>query len=154
MLEATGGHETVVGSALVVAGWAVAVVNPRQVRDFARALGQLAKTDAIDARLLAEFAERVRPHPRPVPSEAQAELLALVTRRQQLLGMLTAERNRLATARPAWVASLRAHIAWLEQQVREVDRETGRGCARARRGGPAIASCAACRASASRRRAA
>ena len=85
VLEATGGHETAVGSALVVAGWAVAVVNPRQVRDFARALGQLAKTDAIDARLLAAFAERVRPHPRPVPSEAQAELLALVTRRQQLL---------------------------------------------------------------------
>lgn len=125
VIEATGGHETAVGSALILAGWAVAIVNPRQVRAFARALGQLAKTDAIDARLLAAFAERMRPHPRPVPSEAQAELLALVTRRQQLLGMLTAERNRLATARPAWVSSLRAHIAWLEQQVQEVDRETG-----------------------------
>jgi transposase len=124
VLEATGGYETAVASALLVAGLPVAVVNPRQVRAFSRALGQLAKTDALDAQVLAEFAVRMRPEPRPLATDAHADLLALVTRRQQLLGMLTAERNRLATARPALHASLRAHIAWLEQQIRDTDRET------------------------------
>lgn len=125
VLEATGGYETAVASALALAGLAVAVVNPRQVRDFARALGQLAKTEAIDARCLAEFAARVRPATRPLPSDAHADLLALVTRRRQLIDMLTAERNRLATARPTLHASLRAHITWLEKQIRDADRETG-----------------------------
>lgn len=126
VLEATGGYETAVASALALAGFAVAVVNPRQVRDFARALGQLAKTDAIDAHCLAEFAARVRPATRPLPSDAHADLLALVTRRRQLIDMLTAERNRLATARPTLQPSLRAHITWLEKQIRDADQETGR----------------------------
>jgi transposase len=125
VLEATGGYETAVASALVLAGLVVAIVNPRQVRDFARALGQLAKTDRIDARILAEFAARVRPEPRPLPSEVHADLLALVTRRRQLIDMHTAERNRLAIARPALHASLQTHITWLEQQIRAADRETG-----------------------------
>jgi transposase len=125
VLEATGGYETAVASRVSLAGLAVAVVNPRQVRDFARALGQLAKTDQIDAHVLAEFGARVQPEPRPLPDDAHADLLALVGRRRQLIEMLTAERNRLHTARPALQDSLHAHIAWLEAQIRDTDRATG-----------------------------
>lgn len=93
VLEATGGFETAVAAALASAGVPLVVTNPRQVRDFAKACGQLAKTDAIDARTLARFAERVRPAPRPLPSEAAQLLDALLTRRRQLVEMLTAESN-------------------------------------------------------------
>jgi transposase len=123
VLEATGGWETHVATALALAGLPVAVVNPKHVRDFARATGQLAKTDALDAALLALFAERVRPTPRRLPDDAEADLRALVTRRQQLVGMLAAERTRLATTRPAARPSLDAHIAWLEARVRDTDRD-------------------------------
>jgi transposase len=121
VLEATGGYETAVTGALVLAGLPVAVVNPRQVRDFAKASGQLAKTDGIDAAVLAQFAERMQPTPRPVPEEAQAELLALVTRRQQLVDMLVAERNRLALARPSMKRSLDEHIRWLHARIRDTE---------------------------------
>lgn len=123
VLEATGGYEAPVASALALAGLPVAVVNPRQVRDFAKAIGQLAKTDELDAAVLALFAERVRPTPRPLPDDAQAALRALLTRRGQLLEMLHAERNRLLLAHRAMQRSLREHIRWLEARVREVDRE-------------------------------
>ena len=94
VLEATGGYETVVASALAGAGLPLAVVNPRQIRDFARALGRLAKTDALDAQAIALFAERVRPEPRPL-ADAEAQALAeLVARRRQIVEMMTAERNR------------------------------------------------------------
>jgi transposase len=94
VLEATGGFEITVAAALAAAGLPLAVVNPRQIRDFARATGQLAKTDALDARVIARFAEAVRPEPRAVP-DAQALLLGeLVTRRRQVIEMMTAERNR------------------------------------------------------------
>ena len=96
VIEATGGYETDVTAALTDAGLPIAVVNPRHVRDFAKALGRLAKTDAIDARVLALFGERVQPEPRLVPSRLQAEFTALVTRRRQLVDMLTAETNRFA----------------------------------------------------------
>jgi transposase len=108
---------------LALAAVPVVVVNPRQVRDFARALGRLAKTDAIDAAVLALFAERVRPAIRPLPDEAQQALVALITRRRQLLEMLTAERNRLATARAAVRAGLRQHIRWLERRVADTDHD-------------------------------
>jgi len=121
VLEATGGYETAVASALALAGLPVAVVNPRQVRDFAKALGQLAKTDALDAGVLALFAERIRPTPRTLPDEAHTELLALVTRRQQLLDMLIAERNRLALARPSMKRSLDEHIRWLQARIRDTE---------------------------------
>src|SRR3712207_735009 len=100
VLEATGGLEVPLAAALSAAGIAVAIVNPRQVRDFAKAIGQLAKTDALDAQLLARFAEVVQPPPRPLPDADQQALAALLTRRRQVLGMLTAERQRLGTARP------------------------------------------------------
>lgn len=125
VLEATGGYETLLATTLALAGLPVAVVNPRQVRDFAKALGQLAKTDALDATVLALFAERVRPTPRPLPDAAHTALSALVTRRQQLLDMLTAERHRLLTAHPAMQPSLREHVRWLEQRVKATDREIG-----------------------------
>jgi transposase len=123
VLEATGGYETGAASALSTAGLPVAIVNPRQVRDFAKALGLLEKTDAIDAAVLAAFAARIRPAPRPLPDDLQADLHALVTRRRQLVEMLTAERNRVPLARGAVRKNLLAHIAWLEKQLGKTDRE-------------------------------
>jgi transposase len=122
VLEATGGFEAPVAAALAAAGVPVAVVNPRQVRDFARATG-LAKTDALDAAVLARFAEAIRPTPRPLPDAAQAELGALVTRRRQLVGMLTAERNRLGGAPERVRPYLHEHVAWLERALAALDRE-------------------------------
>jgi transposase len=118
VLEATGGYETEVTTALVLAALPVAVINPRQVRDFAKALGRLAKTDAIDAAVLAEFAARMQPEPRPVPDAAHQALAALVTRRRQLVEMLTAERHRLPLAQGPVKHDLQAHIQWLEQRVK------------------------------------
>jgi len=124
VLEATGGYESGLATALALADLPVAIVNPRQVRDFAKAAGILAKTDALDARVLAEFAARMTPPVRPLPDVVQADLAALVARRRQLVDMLTAERNRLQQARVAVQASVRAHIAWLEQRVKDLDKET------------------------------
>jgi transposase len=129
VLEATGGYELAAVGALAAAGLSVVVVNPRQVRDFARATGQLAKTDALDAGVLALFAERVRPEPRPLATEAQEGLEALLTRRRQLLEMLAAERNRLGQVfgRETKLVkkSLKAHIAYLERELRVTDTELG-----------------------------
>ena len=99
VLEATGGLERVATAALATAGLPVVVVHPRQARDGARATGQLAKTDALDARALAHFADVIRPTPRPLPDAQTQELRALLGRRQQLIGMRTAEQNRLAGTR-------------------------------------------------------
>ena len=96
--EATGGFERPVAAALAAAGLPIAVVNPRQARDFARATGQLAKTDRIDAQILARFAQAVRPAPRPVPEEEAQALAEITARRRQLVGMLSAEINRLGAA--------------------------------------------------------
>lgn len=123
VLEATGGFETAVAAALGRLGLPVVIVNPRQVRDFARATGQLAKTDRIDARALALFAERVRPTPRPLPEEDAQELDALLTRRRQLIEMLTAEKNRFGAAPMVLRKGIREHIRYLERQLRGVDTE-------------------------------
>jgi len=123
VLEATGGLERLVVAALALAGLPVAVVNPRQVRDFAKATGQLAKTDALDAAVLAHFAEAIRPEPRPLPDAQSQALAALVERRRQVVGMLTAERNRLQQALPPVRPKVAEHIAWLEQALKELDRE-------------------------------
>ena len=119
--EATGGYEAALVAALATAGLPVVVANPRQVRDFAKATGQLAKTDALDAQILALFAERVRPTPRPLPDEAAQALDALLTRRRQLVEMLTAERNRLLLARRPVRRDLQQHIRFLERRLREAD---------------------------------
>jgi transposase len=119
--EATGGYEAALVAALATAGLPVVIANPRQVRDFAKATGQLAKTDAIDAQILALFAERVRPTPRPLPDEAVEALDALLTRRRQLVEMLTAERNRLLVARAPVRRDLQHPIRFLERRLREAD---------------------------------
>jgi len=121
VLEATGGREAPVAAALATAGLAVAIVNPRQVRDFAKATGQLAKTDALDARVLAHFAEVVRPDPRPLPDADAQALSALLARRRQVLAMLVAEQQRWETTVPALRPRLEAHIAWLRQERDELD---------------------------------
>ncbi len=123
VVEATGGLEARVASALGVADLPVAVVNPRQVRDFARATGVLAKTDRLDAQILAHFGEAVQPVPRALPDDAKADVAALLARRRQLIEMRTAEQHRLTRARPTLHASLHAHIAWLEAQLRDTDRD-------------------------------
>lgn len=123
VLEATGGLETVVAGLLTQRGFSVAIVNPRQVRDFARALGTMAKNDKLDARILALFAQRMQPPARPMKDEQQRELDEMVSRRRQLVSMLTAEKNRLGQARSARVrANLEASIAWLKQQIEDQDR--------------------------------
>jgi transposase len=121
--EATGGFERAAIAALAAAGLPVVVANPRQVRDFARATGQLAKTDQVDAGILALFAERVRPTPRPLPDDAAQLLDAVLTRRRQLLEMLTAEKNRLGFAPKPLHRGIQAHIRWLERQLDDVTKE-------------------------------
>ena len=125
ILEATGGLETPVASALAAAGIAVAIVNPRQVRDFARATGRLAKTDALDAEVLARFGEAVRPQARPLADEQAQALEALVTRRRQLVEMLTAEKNRRTSAPKVLHRSIDEHIRWLEKRLSGFDDELG-----------------------------
>jgi transposase len=122
VLEATGGLETVVCASLAAAGLPVVAVNPRQIRAFAIALGRLAKTDQIDAAVIASFAERVRPPVRPLP-DAQARALGeLVTRRQQIVGMITTENNRLNQALNRRVqARLKAHLAWLQRELTAIE---------------------------------
>lgn len=122
VLEATGSLEVPLVAALVAAGRPVAVVNPRQARRFAQSTGRTAKTDALDARALALFAERVRPEPRPLPDAEARALAALLARRRQLIAMRVAEKNRLGTAVAVVRADLEAHIAYLSRQVEEMDR--------------------------------
>jgi transposase len=121
VLEATGGYEVPLACAMAAAGLPAVVVNPRQVRDFARATGRLAKTDALDADILARFGEVVRPEVRPMPDAAAQEFSALIQRRHQIVGMLTAEKNRLGCARPSVRKSLKANIAWLEKQLAGIE---------------------------------
>ncbi len=126
VMEATGGYEVPVAGALMAVGLHVAIVNPRQVRDFARAIGQLAKTDTIDAEVLARFAEAVRPQPRPLPDGDAVELRELVSRRRQLVGMLIAERLRFGRGPTAAVRkSLVAHIKYLERELKQTDTDLG-----------------------------
>ena len=121
VLEATGGLEVALAGALATATLPGAVVNPRQVRDFARSTGTLAKTDRLDAQLLAQFADTGRPEPRPLPDAQAQELTALLQRRRQLVEMLTAEKNRLALASRRIRPQLQAHIEWLHKQIAQFD---------------------------------
>jgi transposase len=123
IVEATGGFERTVVGALAAVGLPVVVVNPRQVRDFARATGTLAKTDRIDAAILARFAVAVRPAPKPLPDGEIRALQAIVARRRQLLGMLTAENNRLSLAPKAVGKRIKAHLGWLEKELSRTERD-------------------------------
>ncbi len=127
VLEATGGYEVPVVSALVTAGLPIVVVNPRQVRDFAKAVGVLAKTDAIDAGVLALFAERVQPAVRPLRDEALQGLTALVVRRRQLVDMLVAERQRRTQMKDHAIRrEISRHIRWLERRLATTTKDIGR----------------------------
>ena len=125
VLEATGGMEMALAGELAASQLAIAVVNPRHVRDFARAAGKLAKTDALDAQVLAHFAEAMRPASRPLPDDASQELRALMARRRQLVEMITAEKNRLRTAAPRIRPKVQEHIRWLEESLVDLDRDMG-----------------------------
>jgi transposase len=122
LMEASGGFERRPLAVLQTAGLPVAGVNPRQVRDFARSLGYLAKTDAIDARVLAQFAAVLNPQPARLSEEAEEQLRALELRRRQLIEIVTAERNRLRTA-PRTAGRIEEHLRWLEDEVKAIERE-------------------------------
>jgi transposase len=122
VLEATGGFEVFLATELVVAKIPTAVVNPRQIRDFAKSVGMLAKTDILDARIIARFAATVQPNPHPMPDIEAQELGALTARRRQIINMITAEKNRLSTAGETVKPGISAHINWLEKELNEINR--------------------------------
>jgi transposase len=121
VLEATGGYHMAVTAALAAEGLPVVVVNPRQVRDFARSVGRLAKTDCLDAAVLAEFADRVRPEVRSIPDSCTRKLQALVTRRRQLVQMMTAEKNRLGVSPLPIQKQICKHLQWLEKHLAQMN---------------------------------
>jgi transposase len=121
VLEATGNLQVSLVAALAVAGITPAVVNPRQIRDFAKATGRLAKTDVIDARVIAHFAAAIHPEPRSLSDDQSQELKEVVARRRQVSDMLTAERNRLGSARKVVRPRIQAHIKWLQKELDETD---------------------------------
>lgn len=123
VLEATGGWESALAGALCAAGVSTAVVNPKRVRDFAKASGVLAKTDKLDAQVLAQFALRIRPEVHALPDQAQQEITELVDRRSQLVTMRAQEKNRLGTVKPVARKSVRVHIEWLDAQIRQIEHE-------------------------------
>jgi transposase len=123
VVEATGGLEAPLVGQLATAGLRVAVVNPRQARDFAKAIGVLAKTDRVDAQILARFAQAVKPAVRPLKPEETLALEAILTRRRQIIEMITAESNRLSSAAPRIAKQIRQHIAWLEKRLDEADQD-------------------------------
>lgn len=126
VLEATGGYQRRVVAALSLAKLPVVVVNPARAREFAKALGHLAKTDKVDAAVLAEFAQRVRPAVRPLPDAQAQKMQELLARRGQLVGMRTMEKNRLGTAVDRTVRrSLEIHVAWLNEQIDDAEEQLG-----------------------------
>ena len=123
VLEPTGGFEMLVVAELSHAGLPVVVVNAKRVRDFARATGQNAKTDKLDAKVLAHFADAIRPALRNLKSDEEEQLTALLTRRKQILDMLTVEKNRLVTVREKMRTDIEFHIQWLSNNLKELDKE-------------------------------
>jgi len=121
LMEATGSYHQLVLARLLASGLAAMAINPRQARDFARAIGRLAKTDSIDANVLAEFADKIRPEIRAVADEATQQLDAICTRRRQLVGMIAAEKNRYHSGPATIRAQIKKHILWLEKQIQELE---------------------------------
>lgn len=127
VLEASGGYEAPCAAILGSAGYPIAIVNPKQPRAFAKAIGQAGKTDRLDAELLARFAQDVRPQVRPLPDEAQVEIRALVSRREQIVGMIVEEKNRRKMARTDRVKSdIQAHLTFLEGRRKDIEQQIGR----------------------------
>lgn len=123
VLEATGGYENAAAAALAVAGLAVAVINPRQARDFAKSTNQLAKTDRIDAQVLAHFADALRPEPRPLPDEATTALQAVLTRRREVIEMQVAEQSRLSLVHDSMRSHLQEHLDWLAEEIKDLEQQ-------------------------------
>jgi len=123
VLEATGGLETASVGMLAAKGLPIVVINPRQVRDFAKATGKLAKTDVIDAHVIARFGDAIRPEIRPLKDQETQKLDALITRRRQIVEMITAEKNRLGTATSWTRKDIQNHIAWLEKCLMKADKD-------------------------------
>jgi transposase len=123
VLEASGGYQRALLTALLAAGLPAVAINPRQARDFAKAIGRLEKTDQVDAHVLALFAQRIQPELRPLPDAITQEFQAFVARRRQLMEMLVAEKNRLLQAPKSIQRSIRAHIEWLTKQLRDTDKD-------------------------------
>lgn len=123
VVEATGGLERTLVAALVAAGLPVVVINPRLARDFAKATGRLAKTDRLDAQVLAHYGEAIRPSCRPLPDADTQQLRALVDRRRQLIDMMSAEQSRLNTSSARIRDSIEYHLTWLRQQVASLDND-------------------------------
>lgn len=123
VLEATGGYEATIAAELHSIGFAVAVVNPRHIRDFARSVGILAKTDTLDAKVIARYGATVQPTPRALPAEETKRLGGIMMRRRQIVAMRTAEKNRLNQAEPAVKKHIKAHISWLEQELDDLNKE-------------------------------
>ena len=121
VMDDTGGYETAVASALVASGFRVAVVNPRQIRDFAKATGRLAKSDRIDAQVIAAFGQAIEPEIVRLPDEDARELEALLVRRRQLVAMRVQEANRLSLVQGAMRKNIKAHIEWLEKEIDKLD---------------------------------
>ncbi len=122
-MEATGGLEVSLYVALQEANLPVSVINPRQIRDFAKSMGILAKTDSVDAKVLARYAATIQPEARPLPDEEARQLITQVTRRCQLVEMIIAESNRLSTTRDKSMKQrIHAHIDWLKQELTDIDR--------------------------------
>ncbi len=126
VFESTGGYELLAASCLTEAGLAVVIVNPRQVRNFAKATGILAKTDAIDARVIAHFAEAVKPEVRQLKDRQTSELTALVTRRRQIIEMIVAEKNRIRLANKRNKKDIEAHIRWLKKRLDKIETDIGK----------------------------
>jgi transposase len=123
VMEPTGGLEAPLAAALTADGIKLAIVNARQVRDYARATGRLAKTDTLDALVMAEFAQAVKPQIRPLRDEEAEEIKSIVSRRRQLLEMLTAEKNRMAIAHKQLKSKILSHIEWLKKEIADLDHE-------------------------------
>lgn len=123
VFEATGGYENTVATGLQCKGFSVAVINPRQIRDFARSIGTLAKTDILDARVIAHFAAKIQPPPRILPTEEAKRLGAILMRRRQVVTLLTAEKNRLLQANPAVRERVKNHVTWLKQELSDISKE-------------------------------
>lgn len=121
VMEASGGYETAAATAIAAAGWAMAVVNPRQVRDFARATGRLAKTDRIDAAVLVAFGKAIAPQVSKLPDEDAQALQALLLRRQQLVAMRAQERQRLEHAQAPMRKHIKKHIDWLDKEIEKLE---------------------------------
>jgi len=123
VMESTGGLEMLITSMLSSAGLPAVIVNPRQVRNFAKAMGKLAKTDTIDSLVIARFAQAIKPEIRPLKDEQTLELKALITRRKQLIEMLVAEQNRLSSSHHTVKVRITVNINWLKKQIEDIDKE-------------------------------